>query len=52
VHSVKVAAQNQWQRQRRWRQRDSATLAVAGACQRDVGGSLVAAQRWRQRQRQ
>ena len=45
AHAV-VAA---W-RLRRWRQRDSATSAVAAARQRDVGGSLAAARRRRQRQ--
>jgi hypothetical protein len=38
-----VAARRQWQRQRRWRQRNSTTSAVAAAHQRDVGGSMAAA---------
>jgi hypothetical protein len=33
-----VTARRQWQRQRQWRQRDSATSAMAAARQRDVGG--------------
>ena len=49
-----AAARRQWQRQRRWRQRDSTTsaVAVAAAHQRDVGGSMAAAWRWRQREAQ
>jgi hypothetical protein len=47
-----AAAWQQWQRQRRWRQRDSTTSAVTAARQRDVGGSLAVARRRLQRQRQ
>ncbi len=36
--------------QQRWRQRDNAPLAVVAACQRNVGGSMAAARRRRQRQ--
>ncbi len=52
-----AVAWRQWQRQRRWRQRDSATSAVVAARQQDVVGSLAAARRqwqsqrrWRQRE--
>ncbi len=45
----------QWQRQRRWRQRNNTTSAVAAARQRDVGGRLAVARqrlqgqhRWQQ----
>ncbi len=52
VGSSLAAVWQQWQRQRRWRQRNSTTLAVAAVRQRDVSGSLVAARRRRQRQHQ
>jgi hypothetical protein len=40
VGSSLAAARRQWQHQRRWRQRDSAALAVTAVRQRDVGGSV------------
>ncbi len=46
-----AAARRQWQRQRRWRQCDSATSTMAAARQRNICGSLAAERRRQQHQR-
>ena len=46
-----AAVRRQWQRQRRWRQRDSVRSAVAAVRQHYIGRSLVAARRRRQHKR-